>query len=160
MFTTTRSTLARDDNSMLARLAAGVWQTAMDENGAYLIDRDPTYFAPILNWLRHGEIVLDTGVNRQGRPHTNVLAYVHAHIHEHPTRACQVKLDDWAQDRHTHTHARVHMRLALMPVSPPPMCKRRCAHVRVCMCMGLHGCMCACVCVSAPLAVLRSSASS
>ncbi|KAI2597657.1 potassium channel tetramerization domain containing 17, partial [Homo sapiens] len=45
----------------------GLWQVASplnvsdlsDETGAYLIDRDPTYFGPILNFLRHGKLVLD-----------------------------------------------------------------------------------------------------
>lgn len=37
-----------------------------DHNGAYLIDRSPTYFEPLLNYLRHGEIILDTNVNIAG----------------------------------------------------------------------------------------------
>lgn len=37
-----------------------------DETGAYLIDRDPTYFGPILNFLRHGKLVLDKDMAEEG----------------------------------------------------------------------------------------------
>lgn len=37
-----------------------------DKNGAFLIDRSPTYFEPLLNYLRHGQIILDTNVNAAG----------------------------------------------------------------------------------------------
>jgi len=72
LFLTTLSTLtAKEPDSMLARMFAHddgilVWQSAVDEQGAYLIDRSPTYFEPILNYLRSGELVIDKGVNPSG----------------------------------------------------------------------------------------------
>ncbi|KAK2488790.1 hypothetical protein MC885_015113 [Smutsia gigantea] len=60
VFLTTRQTLCREQKSFLSRLCQGEeLQSDRDETGAYLIDRDPTYFGPILNFLRHGKLVLD-----------------------------------------------------------------------------------------------------
>jgi len=68
MFTTTRSTLMNEPNSMLSRMfsPADSWANITDPNGAVLIDRSPVYFEPILNYLRHGQLILDNGVNPQG----------------------------------------------------------------------------------------------
>jgi len=38
-----------------------------DENGAFLIDRDPKFFRPILNYLRHGKLVLDKNQEFEGK---------------------------------------------------------------------------------------------
>lgn len=73
-FTTTRSTLlAKEPMSMLARMFAGNGEneylmkpSARDATGAYMIDRSPVYFEPILNYLRHGEVILDSHVNPRG----------------------------------------------------------------------------------------------
>uniref|UniRef100_A0AAY4DIA4 KHA domain-containing protein n=1 Tax=Denticeps clupeoides TaxID=299321 RepID=A0AAY4DIA4_9TELE len=37
-----------------------------DARGAYLIDRSPEYFEPILNYLRHGQLIVNEGVNLIG----------------------------------------------------------------------------------------------
>ncbi|XP_063369013.1 BTB/POZ domain-containing protein KCTD9 isoform X2 [Cydia amplana] len=73
-FTTSRSTLlAKEPMSMLARMFAGdddneylMKPSARDASGAYLIDRSSVYFEPILNYLRHGEVILDKHVNPRG----------------------------------------------------------------------------------------------
>ncbi|XP_026729748.1 BTB/POZ domain-containing protein KCTD9-like [Trichoplusia ni] len=72
-FTTSRATLtAKEPLSMLARMFAedkNVYlmnPSATDSIGAYLIDRSPEYFEPILNYLRHGAVILDKYVNPRG----------------------------------------------------------------------------------------------
>lgn len=72
-FTTSRSTLlAKEPLSMLARMFADdnnvylMTPSATDSVGAYLIDRSPEYFEPILNYLRHGDVILDKHVNPKG----------------------------------------------------------------------------------------------
>lgn len=44
----------------------GLQPSPRDANGAYLIDRSPKYFEPILNYLRHGKLIIDHDVNVQG----------------------------------------------------------------------------------------------
>ncbi|XP_072512063.1 BTB/POZ domain-containing protein KCTD17 isoform X3 [Notamacropus eugenii] len=67
IFLTTRQTLCREQKSFLSRLCQGEeLQSDRDETGAYLIDRDPTYFGPILNFLRHGKLVLDKDMAEEG----------------------------------------------------------------------------------------------
>ncbi|XP_028829023.1 BTB/POZ domain-containing protein KCTD9b [Denticeps clupeoides] len=68
-FTTTRSTLVRKEpESMLAHMfrEKDVWGNKRDDCGAYLIDRSPDYFEPILNYLRHGQLIVNEGINLLG----------------------------------------------------------------------------------------------
>jgi len=58
---------SEDDGASSGGASGGAtWQSTQDKKGAYLIDRSPTYFEPILNYLRVGELVIDLGVNPRG----------------------------------------------------------------------------------------------
>ncbi|KAI5091600.1 BTB/POZ domain-containing protein KCTD5, partial [Silurus meridionalis] len=65
-FLTTRQTLCRDPKSFLYRLCQADPDLDSDKASAYLIDRDPTYFGPVLNYLRHGKLVLNRGLAEEG----------------------------------------------------------------------------------------------
>lgn len=67
-FLTTKTSLTKEPESFLARLATEDpdLPSDKDENNAYLIDRDPKYFSPILNYLRHGKIIIDQDLSVEG----------------------------------------------------------------------------------------------
>uniref|UniRef100_A0A8C6YMI9 Potassium channel tetramerisation-type BTB domain-containing protein n=1 Tax=Nothoprocta perdicaria TaxID=30464 RepID=A0A8C6YMI9_NOTPE len=56
MFSTSRQTLTWIPDSFFSSLLSGRISTLKDETGAIFIDRDPTVFAPILNFLRTKEL--------------------------------------------------------------------------------------------------------
>lgn len=70
LFITTLSTLVnKEPNSMLARMFSqdvGMNPSDVDEQGAYLIDRSSQYFEPIINYLRHGQLIYDSHLNVEG----------------------------------------------------------------------------------------------
>jgi hypothetical protein len=69
-FITTKTTLCKNAQSFFYKLCqddptVGL-TTDKDENGAFLIDRDPRYFAPILNYLRHGKLIIEKSLQEEG----------------------------------------------------------------------------------------------
>ena len=68
LFITTRSTLVKDPETFFFPMCQENWDlsSTKDETGAYLIDRDPKYFGTILNYLRHGKLVLDKDISEEG----------------------------------------------------------------------------------------------
>jgi len=65
---TTKTTLCKDQKSFLCRICQEETDlgSEKDENGAFLIDRDPRFFAPVLNYLRHGKLVIDKNMSEEG----------------------------------------------------------------------------------------------
>lgn len=70
LFQTNRSTLTKGtpQNSPLHRISTNSTNIDFDrdDKGAYLIDRDPSYFQPILNYLRHGQLILNNNISEEG----------------------------------------------------------------------------------------------
>uniref|UniRef100_H2YV76 BTB domain-containing protein n=1 Tax=Ciona savignyi TaxID=51511 RepID=H2YV76_CIOSA len=67
-FVTTTTTLSKYPKSFLYRLCQEnpELNSDKDETGAFLIDRDPIYFGPVLNFLRHGKLVIDKNLAEEG----------------------------------------------------------------------------------------------
>ncbi|VDK61196.1 unnamed protein product [Cylicostephanus goldi] len=68
IFQTTRDTLMKVPGSFLYRLCQDDKRlpSVKDETGAYLIDRDADYFSPVLNYLRHGRLIINPGLAEEG----------------------------------------------------------------------------------------------
>ncbi|XP_042293664.1 BTB/POZ domain-containing protein KCTD5 isoform X2 [Sceloporus undulatus] len=100
-FLSTRQTLCRDPRSFLFRLcqAGPDLDSDKDESGAYLIDRDPTYFGPVLNYLRHGKLVINKDLAEEGVLEeaefyniTSLIKLVKEKIRERDSKTSQVPI--------------------------------------------------------------------
>eukprot|EP01114_Cavostelium_apophysatum_P003096 TRINITY_DN12830_c0_g1_i1.p1 TRINITY_DN12830_c0_g1~~TRINITY_DN12830_c0_g1_i1.p1 ORF type:complete len:378 (+),score=62.43 TRINITY_DN12830_c0_g1_i1:72-1136(+) len=56
-FLTTKSTLEVGESSFLSSLVSGRYELKLQEDGAVFIDRDPSCFGYLLNYLRDGQLV-------------------------------------------------------------------------------------------------------
>ena len=66
-FVTNASVFMKDPECMLAKMFSGEMRPGeKDADGAYLIDRSPDYFKPILNYFRTGEVIIDPVLNLDG----------------------------------------------------------------------------------------------
>ena len=67
IFRTTKTTLQSEPDSMLAKMFSGEFAPGTkDEQGAYLLDQNPKYFEPILDYLRTRELINDPNVSMDG----------------------------------------------------------------------------------------------
>lgn len=68
IFITTFDSINKESGSMLARMFSqeNLVPGDVDENGAYLLDRSPKYFEPLINYLRYGQLVFDPNISVQG----------------------------------------------------------------------------------------------
>lgn len=63
---TTIATHQLETTATMEATSISLMPSPRDPNGAYLIDRSPKYFEPILNYLRCGKLIIDNNVNVQG----------------------------------------------------------------------------------------------
>eukprot|EP00005_Dracoamoeba_jomungandri_P010023 CAMPEP_0174265634 /NCGR_PEP_ID=MMETSP0439-20130205/27260_1 /TAXON_ID=0 /ORGANISM="Stereomyxa ramosa, Strain Chinc5" /LENGTH=739 /DNA_ID=CAMNT_0015352191 /DNA_START=14 /DNA_END=2230 /DNA_ORIENTATION=+ len=64
-FVTTKGTLTRVPNSYFSVMLSGKFPALKDDEGAFFIDRDGEYFAPILSFLRTNVFVVPPGMSRE-----------------------------------------------------------------------------------------------
>jgi hypothetical protein len=62
LFLTTKTTLIGRGENFFVPLINGEFSTLKDETGAYFVDRNGSYFAPILDYLRNGTLIVPQGL--------------------------------------------------------------------------------------------------
>jgi len=68
LFHVSRTTVMNEPN-VLSRMFdpdSQIQPSIQDSSGAYLLDRDPKYFSPLLNYLRTGKLIIDPGLSPLG----------------------------------------------------------------------------------------------
>lgn len=63
-FETTKETLTQMSDSYFTALLSGRIPSSRDSDGWYFIDRDGQYFAPILTFLRTGEVIIPPSMTK------------------------------------------------------------------------------------------------
>ena len=67
IFWTTKTTLQSEPDSMFAKMFSREFAPGTkDEKGAYLLDQNPKYFEPILDYLRTRKLINDPNVSMDG----------------------------------------------------------------------------------------------
>ena len=67
IFSTTKKTLQSEPDTMLARMFSGGLDPGIqDEQGAYMLDRNPKFFEPILDYLRNRKLIIGPNVSIEG----------------------------------------------------------------------------------------------
>ena len=67
-FHTTRTTLTQRQGTFLSKMFEpdSAFHHPCDSDGAILIDRDGRYFGVVLNYLRHGRLIIEPGLAEHG----------------------------------------------------------------------------------------------
>ena len=57
------------------------WLSATDASGAFLIDRSSTFFEPLLNFMRHGKLIINEGISPIGNARLSLHPSVGGPMH-------------------------------------------------------------------------------
>ena len=125
-FTTSITTMRNRGTHLLSCMFSGRLQLTPDDDGSYFIDRDPSRFPDILNWLRDGQIALPSlrlgsggGTSLPGCTSTSSFPTTHTSLHSRTTTAATALDVDVAARLSTGTGTGAHPRHSLSSLSSP-----------------------------------------